>query len=473
MLHCRMSETETLFGVLRQSADERVVDMLERMVRDAPDHALNRMNALDLAAKADAGEERVIAGLLHAVGLGMFEMTWSVMCPSCAGVLSANKSLKSLNSAQYHCAFCAAGYETTLDNLVEVTFTVSPRVRKIAAHSPDELSVAEYYRQVFWSSAIDLPADPEKVLREVTLETVDLPPGERAILSLHVPEGTIIVFDPVTHTAQFLDVRGEEARERQNLSVIFNKAEVPVDTVALRPGPLRLALENRTDGRVLPAVWVANQALDDLLTRRKPILTAKRLLTNQTFRDLYRTDTLAVGQRLRILSLTFLFSDLKDSTKLYERVGDLVAFDLVNEHFRLLQEIIASERGAVVKTIGDAVMATFETPNRAIAAAIRMREAMSDLGAERQHQGLLLKMGIHEGSCLAVTLNGQQDYFGQTVNIASRIQGLAASRSIVVTESVVENADTRTLLEAIGLKPTRRSVALSGIADKVSVYEIS
>jgi class 3 adenylate cyclase len=468
-----MNQAETLFVALRQLADDDVVDMLERMVRDAPDHALNKMNALDLATREGLDEERVIATLLNAVGLGIFEMTWSVMCPSCAGVLSANKSLKTLNSAHYHCAFCAAGYETTLDNLVEVTFTVSPRVRKIAAHSPDELSVAEYYRQVFWSSAIDLSSDPEKVLREVTLETVDLPPGERAILSLHVPEGTIIVFDPVTHTAQFLDVRGEEARERQNLSVIFNKAEVPVDTVALRPGPLRLALENRTDSRVLPAVWVANQALDDLLMRRKPILTAKRLLTNQTFRDLYRTDTLAIGQRLKILSLTFLFSDLKDSTKLYEHVGDLVAFDLVNEHFRLLQEIIASERGAVVKTIGDAVMATFETPDRAIAAAIRMREAMSDLGAERQHQGLLLKMGIHEGSCLAVTLNGQQDYFGQTVNIASRVQGLAASRSIVVTESVVDNADTRTLLKAIGLKPTRRSVALSGIADKVSVYEIS
>ena len=59
-----------------------------------------------------------------------------------------------------------------------------------------------------------------------------------------------------------------------------------------------------------------------------------------------------------------------------------------------------------MKTIGDAVMATFETPDRAIAAAIRMREAMSDLGAERQHQSLRLKMGIHEGSCLAVTLNG-------------------------------------------------------------------
>src|SRR5215475_3225896 len=467
-----MSEAETLFVALRQSADEDVVDMLERMVRDAPDHALNKMNAIDLAAKHGLDAERVIAALLNAVGLGMFERTWNVMCPNCAGVLSANKSLKTLDRAQYNCAFCAAGYETRLDDLVEVTFTVSPRVRKIAAHSPDELSAAEYYRQMFWSSAIDLPADPEKLLREVTLETVDLPAGERAILSLHLPKGTLIVFDPVTHTAQFLDVSGEETSERQNLSMIFGKVQVPVETVALRPGSLRLALDNRTESRLLPTVWMANQALDDLLKRRKPVLTAKRLLTNQTFRDIYRTDTLAIGQRLKILSLTFLFSDLKDSTGLYDRVGDLVAFDLVNEHFRVLQEIIASESGAVVKTIGDAVMATFETPDRAIAAAIRMREAMSDLGAERQHQSLHLKMGIHEGPCLAVTLNDQQDYFGQTVNIASRVQGLAASRSIVVTEPVVENAQASALLENNGLKPTHRRVALSGVAGEMSVYEI-
>ena len=92
--------------------------------------------------------------------------------------------------------------------------------------------------------------------------------------------------------------------ERQKLSMIFNKVQVPVDTVALRPGPLRLTFENRTDSRVLPAVWVANQSLEDLLQRRKPVLTAKRLLTNQTFRDIYRTDTLDVDQRLKILRLT-------------------------------------------------------------------------------------------------------------------------------------------------------------------------
>src|ERR1700722_11145144 len=192
-----MSEAEILLVALRQSADDDVVDMLERMVRDAPDHALNKMNALDLAAKEGIDEERVIAALLNAVGLGIFEMTWNVMCPSCAGVLSANASLKTLDKAQYNCAFCAAGYETTPDNLVEVTFTVSPRLRKIAAHNPDQLSAAEYYRQIFWSSAIDLPADVEKLIKEVTLEVVELPPGERAILSLQLPAGNLIIFDPV------------------------------------------------------------------------------------------------------------------------------------------------------------------------------------------------------------------------------------------------------------------------------------
>src|ERR1700758_2273790 len=105
-----MSEAETLFAALRQSADDVVVEVLARMVREAPDHAVNKINALDLAAKEGLDEERVIAAFLNAVGLGILEMTWNVMCPSCAGVLSANKSLKTLDSSQYYCAFCAAGY---------------------------------------------------------------------------------------------------------------------------------------------------------------------------------------------------------------------------------------------------------------------------------------------------------------------------------------------------------------------------
>ena len=143
--------------------------------------------------------------------------------------------------------------------------------------------------------------------------------------------------------------------------------------------------------------------MHDFLGKRRPFLTAKRLLSNQTFRDIYRTDTLDVDQRLKITSLTFLFTDLKGSTELYDRVGDLVAFDIVREHFRVLHESVAAEGGAVVKTIGDAVMATFPTPDRALAAALGMREAMRSLNAAHGRDDLLLKIGIHEGPCLAVS----------------------------------------------------------------------
>jgi class 3 adenylate cyclase len=358
--------------------------------------------------------------------------------------------------------------------MIEVTFTVNPRIRKIAAHDPGTLPIWDYYRQIFWSSGVDLPDDEAfaRLMQDIVLDSVELPPGEKAILSLQLPATFVIVFDPVTHAAQFVEVKGEQTRDRQHLSLVFNKVSAPTGAMELRPGPLRLSLENRSELRVLPAVWIAEDSLHALLGRRKPFLTANRLLTNQTFRDIYRTGTLNIDQRLKITSLTFLFTDLKGSTELYDRVGDLVAFDLVRAHFRILLEIVASEGGAVVKTIGDAVMATFPTPERAVGAALRMREAMEGLNAERQGEDLALKIGIHEGPCLAVTLNDRQDYFGQTVNIAARVQNRADSRAILATGSVVENAQTTGLLATAGLQPAARRYALRGIADELTLYEI-
>jgi len=468
-----MSEAQALFTVLRQTADGDTVAAIERLVQDAPDRALCRVNVLDFAAKRRLDEERTIAAFLHAARLGLFDMSWNVLCPGCGGVLDSNATLKSVCQAEYSCALCAAGYEPTLDEMVEVTFTVNPRVRRIAAHDPHSLPLWEYCRQIFWSSGVDLPEDSlDELFQDIVLDALELPPGERAILSLLLPAEFVIIFDPVTHAAQFLDVKGDSTRERQSLSLVINKAHPPTGTVALRPGPVRISLENRTDTRALPSVWIAGQKLHDLVGRRKPFLTAKRLLTNQTFRDIYRTDTLDVDQRLKITSLTFLFTDLKGSTDLYERVGDLVAFDLVRAHFRVLNEIVASEAGAVVKTIGDAVMATFPTPDRAVAAALRMREAMRGLNVERKREDLLLKIGIHEGPCLAVMLNERQDYFGQTVNIASRVQGLAVSRSIFATGRVVEHPQAARLLETAKLKPEAQRRALRGIADELTLYEI-
>ena len=467
-----MSETEALFNVLRQSADADCAAAIERAVREAPDRELCRVNVLDFAAKHGLDEERAIAAFLHAARLGLFELSWNVLCPGCGGVLDAGATLKTVNHEEYACGLCAAGYKPTLDEMVEVTFTVSPRVRRIAAHDPDALPEVEYYRQIFWSSGVDLPDNLDTSLAEFTIDSIELGPGEKAVLSVQLPNDFVIVFDPVTHGTQFINVKGEPTHERQTLSMVFNKVKAPVGTVEMRPGPLRLALENRTDRRVLPALWIAGHALHHLLGRRKPFITAKRLLTNQTFRDIYRTDTLDVDQRLKITSLTFLFTDLKGSTALYERVGDLVAYDLVRQHFRILYEIVGTEAGAVVKTIGDAVMATFATPDRALAAALRMREAMTRINAERHNEDLLLKIGIHEGPCLAVTLNNGQDYFGQTVNMAARVQGLASSRAIFVTKSVVDDPKAAKILENLSLHPSMQRAALRGIADETTVYEI-
>src|SRR5918995_2153915 len=374
---------------------------------------------------------------------------------------------------QCHCSLCAAGYEPTLDEMVEVTFTVSPRVRRIAAHDPERLPPFEYYRQIFFSSGVDLPENLEERFSRAILEMIELGPGEKAFLSLHLPPEFVLIFDAVTHSTQFIDVQGEPTRERQNLAMVISRGHAPNETLILRPGPLRLALENHTDVRVLPNVCIAGDELHDILGHRRPFLTAKRLLTNQTFRDIYRTDTIDIDQRLKITSLNFLFTDLRGSTRLYERVGDLAAFDLVRAHFRVRHEIVVSEAGAIVKTIGDAVMATFPTPDRAISAALKMREEMRRLNAERGREDLLLKIGIHEGPCLAVTLNDRQDYFGQTVNIASRVQSLADTQAILTTEAVVDDPHVSTVLAGRGIAPVSQSAALRGIEHEVTIYALS
>jgi class 3 adenylate cyclase len=464
-------EAQARFSVLRQSADAAVASAIEQLAREGSDRALNRVNALEFAARHGLNEDRVLSAFVHASRLGLFDMSWNLLCPGCGGVLDANATLKTLNRAEYNCALCAVGYEPSLDEMVEVSFTVNPRVRRIAAHKPDELPIWEYARQVFWSSGIEVTEEGfDDVIGEAVIESVELPPGEKCILSVHLPKEFIIVFDPVTHSSLFIDVKGEPTRERQDLAVVYNKVHAHTETIEMRPGPLRLSLENRTDRRVLPALFVAGHALHNLLGKRKRFLTAKRLLTNQAFQDIYRTDALEVNQRLKITSLTFLFSDLKGSTELYERVGDLVAYDLVQAHFRALNEAVALESGAVVKTIGDAVMATFPTPERGLAAALRMREALRTVGGERGE--LTVKIGLHEGPCLAVMLNERLDYFGQTVNIAARVQGLAQSRSIFATSPVIERPEATRLLAAAHLVPVAQRTNLRGISDALTVYEI-
>src|SRR5438105_7757145 len=152
----RLRETDTLFA-LRKSAKPKPVSAIEKLIQDAPDRELCRINALAFAAKHKLDEDDVIAAFLHGARLGIFDMSWNILCPACGGVLDSGATLKTIKQAEYTCVLCAAGCEPTLDEIVEVTFTISPRVRRIEAHDPRTLPFIEYYRQVFWSQVSICP----------------------------------------------------------------------------------------------------------------------------------------------------------------------------------------------------------------------------------------------------------------------------------------------------------------------------
>src|SRR5882762_9675484 len=180
----RPGKTDTLFNALRQSAKSEPVSAIEKLIQDGPDRELCRINALVFAAKHQLNDEDVIATFLHGARLGIFDMSWNILCPACGGVLDSGATLKTIKQAEYTCVLCAEDCEPTLDEIVEVTFTISPRVRGIAAHDPERLPFIEYYRQIFWSSGVDLPEDEAlaKWVKETTLDAIELSAGDKVVL---------------------------------------------------------------------------------------------------------------------------------------------------------------------------------------------------------------------------------------------------------------------------------------------------
>jgi class 3 adenylate cyclase len=202
-----------------------------------------------------------------------------------------------------------------------------------------------------------------------------------------------------------------------------------------------------------------------------PFLTGKRVLGTQTFRDLFRGQATIGAEGLSIRDLTVLFTDLKGSTELYERIGDLSAFALVQAHFEWLRVLVLRHEGAVVKTIGDAVMATFPSPLQAVRAALEMLDDTAAFNRAHGPDDLVLKIGIHSGPSIAVTLNDRVDYFGQTVNVAARVQALADGHELCITDEVyrgtgVEDALCRSSSRAEGAR-------LKGIARDVPVRRVT
>ncbi len=203
------------------------------------------------------------------------------------------------------------------------------------------------------------------------------------------------------------------------------------------------------------------------------------LLNVQAFRDLLTQQVLPAHESLRVSRVAILFTDLRGSTALYAQKGDPRAYRLVRDHFDVLFVAVRAERGGVVKTIGDSVMASFVAPANALRAALAMQRGISTFNRRNSLTGddaLLLKIGLHAGPCIAVTMNGRLDYFGSAVNIAARVEGLATGSDVILTDAIRQDPDAARVVTQItegGGELISSTARLRGLAEPVPVYRLT
>ena len=452
----------------------RVVSRLETLLRSGTDEALFRINPIRFAADRGIAEDEAIDLFLHGTLVGLFEMDWLLLCPMCSDVVESLHSLRSLHS-HYHCHLCQGDYEAVLDDYIAVTFTVSPAVRRIRFHDPDALPVGDYaFLYKATSEGMTAEGVPwVEVIKSILRALSWLAPGETIELEVDAAEGLLLGFDMDSDAHFTFVVAGEPATAPRRVPITFGVNVCTPDTGDLTPGKVVFEVHNATTDRrgVFGILQLPPGVPSRGMLRFAPFLSGKRLLMTQTFRDFFRSEVIRATEGIAVRDITVLFTDLKGSTALYERIGDLNAYVQVQRHFEQLIDVTVRHQGAVTKTIGDAVMAAFLTPAHAMQAALEMREAVEELNRDRAQRDFILKIGVHKGPSIAVTLNERLDYFGQTVNIAARVQNLAGGDEICVTEEV---RDAPGVAEILVPYATRRvETELKGLDQTTPVYFVS
>ena len=456
----------------------RTIAKLESLIHSEDEFALFRINPIRFANEKNVSEAEGIDLFLHATRLGLFQMDWQLLCPLCGAIANSFNSLHDVHS-DYFCTLCQCSAEASMDDYMEVSFTIAPPVRKLVYHRPESiqerLSVEDFYFKYFFSQN-RLTATGETLndqLKELAKIVTYLEPGQTKSFDLDLSAGRLWGLDGLYQAHLSLPIDGEPAVTRQQVSIRLVEGEFQADTPSLLPGKISIEFENRTSRKAaLLFVFLSEDYLRKKSTGLQfaPFLSAKRLVTTQTFRDLFRNEYVQGAESINIKDMTFLFTDLKGSTALYDRIGDLKAFTLVQEHFERLTRVIQKHFGAIVKTIGDAVMASFSNPFDAVRAALELLEEISRFNKMRGSEDVILKIGIHRGPCIAVTLNDCLDYFGQTINIASRVQELADSREVYVSEEIYQAPGVQEFLGKFEIIPGRAH--LKGIHNEMQVYKI-
>jgi class 3 adenylate cyclase len=290
---------------------------------------------------------------------------------------------------------CEVDFGTDAPEAVEVTFRVHPSVRDV----PERLYCS---------------AEPS--LKDHIRVQTAVPPGAKTIVRPHLAPGRYTMW--AGHRGGwYLDVDDGRA-----------------STVKWEDHPEGTVVEASTT----PEVSFENDGADPELftiertTWSDDALRPGMLLSFQEFRDLFSEEYIGADVKLAVGEQTLLFTDVVGSTAFYAARGDPAAFVEIKKHFDEVFQIVAANRGAVVKTIGDAVMATFVNPVDAVRASRLIHDAFHP---GRTDTPIRLRISLNTGPCIAVRLNSNADFFGGTVNIAAKLQALAEGYQIAMSEA--------------------------------------
>jgi adenylate cyclase len=401
---CNPVALEAARARLAESVRKDLADRVAAFVERCPDADAIRIRAFELADQWNEPRREVLAALLHAVPAGLVELRWAVVCPSCRTASDEFAELAAIGE-HGHCTMCDIGFDLELDRAVEATFRPHETVRKVPT-------------QFFCIGG------PGRTPHVITQQVV--PAGESATFTAPSEAGRYRIFARGGARAS-LEV-AEGAADEASIRASADACE-PAEA-SVRPGARIVVRNDCGDERHVKL---------ERLVYASAAATAHELATLAEFRALFSSDILKRETPLKVARCAILFSDLTGSTALYSEVGDAAAFRLVDDHFDVLREAVAAHRGAVVKTMGDAVMAAFTDENDCAEAAVECLQRFEAFRKSKKHgERTGLKLGLYGGTCYVVTANGALDYFGTTVNVASRLQHLAESGEVVLDARTAE-----------------------------------
>jgi class 3 adenylate cyclase len=456
------ADTAAKFGGILKDLDDW--DLLRiNPLRFAEEHGFSRLETMDL--------------FIHGAKVGLFDFVWNMICPSCGGTEYTHKSINEVEEAIFHCSICHFDVPSNLDDQVEVAFMINSSIKRLDINPFKDI---ETYRRYFFSPNFERSQPLEDYINDVKHSEALIEPDESKDIIFEAKPGELYrLLSLDLHSAIPMQTTDRPGSVIQTVNIDILPTGFSPNEKVIAPGEVTLRIHNRRNRHtgallVLTDLPRIQTILEQHPSRLRPFLTGKMLLNNQGFRELFRVQNLIPNLKLNIRSLTILFTDLKGSTELYDKTGDAFAYNLVQEHFKILTGSVRRNSGAIVKTMGDAIMATFSLPQEGVNAAVEMINEMQSLNEKlrAEEYELGLKIGLHEGSALAINADERVDYFGQAVNIAARVQGLAKSSEIWVTEPIFLAKRVPDAFYASGFREEEQSVFLKGIRDATTVYKM-